>query len=427
MTIHVVQAGETVASIAEQYQITPELLIEINELPNPDNLVIGQSLAIRIPETVHTVVAGDSLFAIAQQYEVDANKILQNNPRIAATEALNPGDTLVITFADEEPLRSILVTGYAYPFIDRTVLRKTLPFLTYLSIFTYGFTPQGDLVPAEDDELIAIAAEFGVEPIMILAPMDAEGNFNSQLAHEMFQNPEGQSILIENIVTTMRAKGYVGLDIDFEFILPEDKQAFINFISNVNTRLDQEGFLTLVALAPKISGEMTGLLYEAHDYPAIGAVVDLVLLMTYEWGYLYGPPMATSPLNNVRQVLDYGVTVIDRSKILLGVPNYSYDWPLPFVQGETVAEALSNQEAIQRAAQYGVTIQFDETAQAPFYNYTDAQGVEHVVWFDDVRSMNAKFRLIPEYNLTGAGIWQIMNFFPGMTNVIGSLFTVENP
>lgn len=427
MTIHVVQAGETVASIAEQYQITPELLIEINELPNPDNLVIGQSLAIRIPETVHTVVAGDSLFAIAQQYEVDANKILQNNPRIAATEALNPGDTLVITFADEEPLRSILVTGYAYPFIDRTVLRKTLPFLTYLSIFTYGFTPQGDLVPAEDDELIAIAAEFGVEPIMILAPMDAEGNFNSQLAHEMFQNPEGQSILIENIVTTMRAKGYVGLDIDFEFILPEDKQAFINFISNVNTRLDQEGFLTLVALAPKISGEMTGLLYEAHDYPAIGAVADLVLLMTYEWGYLYGPPMATSPLNNVRQVLDYGVTVIDRSKILLGVPNYSYDWPLPFVQGETVAEALSNQEAIQRAAQYGVTIQFDETAQAPFYNYTDAQGVEHVVWFDDVRSMNAKFRLIPEYNLTGAGIWQIMNFFPGMTNVIGSLFTVENP
>ena len=427
MTIHVVQAGETVASITEQYQITPELLIEINELPNPDNLVIGQSLAIRIPETVHTVVAGDSLFAIAQQYEVDANKILQNNPRIAATEALNPGDTLVITFADEEPLRSILVTGYAYPFIDRTVLRKTLPFLTYLSIFTYGFTPQGDLVPAEDDELIAIAAEFGVEPIMILAPMDAEGNFNSQLAHEMFQNPEGQSRLIENIVTTMRAKGYVGLDIDFEFILPEDKQAFINFISNVNTRLDQEGFLTLVALAPKISGEMTGLLYEAHDYPAIGAVVDLVLLMTYEWGYLYGPPMATSPLNNVRQVLDYGVTVIDRSKILLGVPNYSYDWPLPFVQGETVAEALSNQEAIQRAAQYGVTIQFDETAQAPFYNYTDAQGVEHVVWFDDVRSMNAKFRLIPEYNLTGAGIWQIMNFFPGMTNVIGSLFTVENP
>ena len=102
LCIHVYRRG-TVASIAEQYQITPELLIEINELPNPDNLVIGQSLAIRIPETVHTVVAGDSLFAIAQQYEVDANKILQNNPRIAATEALNPGDTLVITFADEEP------------------------------------------------------------------------------------------------------------------------------------------------------------------------------------------------------------------------------------------------------------------------------------------------------------------------------------
>jgi spore germination protein len=170
---------------------------------------------------------------------------------------------------------------------------------------------------------------------------------------------------------------------------------------------------------------MTGLLYEAHDYPTIGAVADEVLLMTYEWGYTFGPPMATAPLNNVRRVLEYGISVIDPDKILMGIPNYAYDWPLPFVRGETQAESISNQEAIERAVQYGVTIQFDETAQAPFYNYTTAEGVEHVVWFDDVRSMDAKFRLIPELGLHGAGVWQIMNFFPGLWLVVDSLFTVE--
>ncbi len=170
---------------------------------------------------------------------------------------------------------------------------------------------------------------------------------------------------------------------------------------------------------------MTGLLYEAHDYPAIGAIADLVLLMTYEWGYLFSPPMATAPLNNVRQVLEYGVSVIPNDKILMGIPNYSYDWALPFIKDESMAEALSNQEAIARAAQYGATIEFDEVAQVPFFYYTNEQGVEHVVWFDDARSMNAKLRLIPELQLRGGGIWQIMDFFPGLYMVINELFTVE--
>ena len=135
--------------------------------------------------------------------------------------------------------------------------------------------------------------------------------------------------------------------------------------------------------------------------------------------------MATSPINNMRRVLDYGVSVIPREKILMGIPNYSYDWPLPFIKGETAAKTISNQQAIERAAQFNVIIQFDELAQSPFYYYTNEQGVEHVVWFDDARSMNAKLRLIPEYNLRGGGIWQIMNFFPGLWMVANQLFTVD--
>ena len=63
-----------------------------------------------------------------------------------------------------------------------------------------------------------------------------------------------------------------------------------------------------------------GSLYEGHDYAAVGAAVDAVLLMTYEWGYTYGPPMAVAPLPNVQAVLDYAVTAILPKKILLGVP-----------------------------------------------------------------------------------------------------------
>ncbi|CUH92236.1 LysM peptidoglycan-binding domain-containing protein [Herbinix luporum] len=423
MIIHVVQPGETLNTIAEQYGVTPERLIIDNELPNPENLVVGQSMIVRIPTEVYTVQPGDTLASIASSYDITTKDLLRNNPW-AAVE-LNPGQTLVITFEEESKLSNALINGYAYPFIDRNTFRKTLPFLTYQSLFTYGFTPEGDLVPLDDSELIGIGYQEGVRPIMMLAPVNAEMNFDSQIAHDMFVNEAGQSRLIDNIVATMQEKGYVGLDIDFEFILPEDRQLFINFISNVKNRLEPLGLLTFVALAPKTSGEMTGLLYEAHDYPAIGAIADIVLLMTYEWGYLYGPPMATAPLNNVRQVLEYGVSVIPREKILMGIPNYAYDWALPFVQGESMAEAITNQEAIARAARYGVTIEFDEAAQAPFYYYTDEQGVQHVVWFDDARSMNAKLGLIPEFQIRGAGVWQIMNFFPALWMVVNELFNIE--
>ena len=425
MTIHVVRQGDTLRSIAEQYGISAERIIIENELPNPDQLLVGQSIGIRVPQTTYTVQEGDTVTSIAQTFNISITQLFQRNPQVAANQTLFPGQTLVISYANEEMIDTITVNGYAYPFIETDILRKTLPFLTFLSIFTYGFTPDGELVPIEDETLIVAAKEFGVAPIMMIAPMSADGTFDTAIAHDMFNNPEGQTSLINNIAANIQAKGYRGLDIDFEFVLPEDRQGFINFINAVHTRLSAEGYITMVALAPKTSGTQAGLLYEAHDYEAIGAIADKVLLMTYEWGFTYSPPMATAPVNMVRRVLNYGVSVIDPDKILMGIPNYAYDWPLPFVKGTTKAETLGNQEAITRGVQFGVTILFDELAQCPYYFYTTAEGIQHVVWFDDVRSMTAKFALIPELGLNGAGVWQIMRYFPGMWMVVNSQFVIS--
>lgn len=424
MTIHVVQPGDTISSIASQYGVTADRIIIDNELTNANNLLVGQSLVIQYVEVTHTVVEGDTLYGIAQTYDVTPTRILQNNPWIADTEFLIPGTTVVISFRRDENFGDIVINAYAYPFIDRTVLRKTLPFLTYLSLFTYGFTPQGDLIPIDDTELIQLARDYNVAPLMVLAPMDDQGAFSNEIAHAMFTNTEGMNRLIDNILSNIQTKNYSGVDIDFEFVLPEDKEGFITFISALKARLEPFGYIVTVALAPKTSGDQPGLLYQAHDYPRIGAIADKVLLMTYEWGYTFSAPMATAPLNSVRRVLAYGVSVIDPDKILMGMPNYAYDWPLPYVRGETRAETISNVEAINRGVRYGVTIQFDEEAQAPFYYYTAEDGTEHVVWFDDARSMNAKYRLIPEFGLSGSGVWQIMNFFPQSWLVVNDLFDV---
>ncbi len=120
--------------------------------------------------------------------------------------------------------------------------------------------------------------------------------------------------------------------------------------------------------------------------------------------------MAVAPIPSVRRVLDYAVSVIPLSKITMGIPNYAYDWPLPYERDVTVAETIGYLEAIARAYQYRSEILFDENAKAPYFYY-QKDGIEHVVWFEDIRSIVAKYELIGEYGFSGAGYWNLMREF----------------
>ena len=100
-----------------------------------------------------------------------------------------------------------------------------------------------------------------------------------------------------------------------------------------------------MALAPKVSATQTGVLFDGKDFQALGAAANHALLMTYEWGYRYGPPMAVAPLDQVRRVVTYAAGVIPPGKLSLGLANYGYDWPLPYQKGITSAVTIGNVEA----------------------------------------------------------------------------------
>lgn len=362
---------------------------------------------------IYVVQPGDTVDVIASYYGMDASQIIFDN-QLLYPYALAVGQALFISGGVRNPDRSIYTSGYAYPFISPWVLEQTLPYLSNLPIFSYGFTGEGELIPPfwNDEPLIAAALEYGTTPVLVLTPFGPDGQFNNLLISSIVNNPAYAENLIRNLVALMQAKGYRGLDIDFEFILAEDRDAFTAFVRQMADIMRANGYHTSVALAPKTSADQRGLLYEGKDYPALGEAADFVLLMTYEWGYTFGPPMAVAPINQVRRVVEYAVTEIPREKIDLGIPNYGYDWPLPFERGVTRATTIGNIQAVQIAVREGAEILFDELAQSPYFRYTDElSGIEHEVWFEDVRSLQAKFDLIKEFGLRGCGYWQIMQWF----------------
>lgn len=423
MIIHVVRSGETIYSIARNYGVTPLSIIQNNDLGPQTKLVVGQTLVILYADRVYTVKEGDTLTSIAEQNGITVNQLLRNNPVLGTLPSIYPGQTLVIDYTQEK-IGSLTTNGYTYPFIEQSVLRRTLPYLTYMTVFTYGFNRDGSLIPPDDADVLRIANEYGTSPIMLISTLTDEGTFSSELGSALLSDNAVQDTLITNIIATMDQKGYIGLDIDFEYLPPSDRERYIAFVEKTTQRLNAEGYTVYVALAPKTSATQPGLLYEAHDYAALGAAADGVILMTYEWGYTYGPPMAVAPINNVREVVEFAVSQINAQKIMLGIPNYGYDWPLPFIKGVTKADSLSNVEAVELAARMNASIEFDQVSQAPFFYYTQ-NGIRHVVWFEDARSIRAKLSLISEYGLRGGSWWNIMNFFPQNWLVTNALYNIE--
>ena len=410
LIIHVVKPNDTVYAIAKTYGISPEWIIQSNKIENPNQLVVGQTLVIGIPTITHTVKEGETLFSIAREYRITVNRLLQNNPYLTADSILYPGNTLIIRY-ESEGKRCITVNGYVYPSVNGEVLDHTLPNLSYITPFSYGFKADGSLVSLADDVIVEAARAQGVSPIMLLTTLNTEGKFDNSLSKLLLSDTDMQDYLIGRIIENMQTKGYRILDVDFEFVFPESRVAYFDFIKRIKQAFEPYGYEVWVALAPKTSAEQKGLLYEAHDYSLLGEAADRVLLMTYEWGYRYGPNMAVAPIDKVRQVVDYALTEIPPAKILLGVPNYGYDFTLPYVPDVSEADTVSNTEAVKLAWQKKAAIEFDPISQSPFFRYNE-NGKTHEVWFEDARSIQAKLDLMDEKGLSGISIWNLMNFFP---------------
>lgn len=376
---------------------------------------------------IHVIQPGETLWLISQHYSVAVNQIVTAN-QLENTNQLVPGMTLVIPVASPIPSSDkpmIDVNAYTLNTGETGAreLQEVGRYLTYWMPFAYRIQEDGGLGAIDDTEMLRSAAAERIVPVLCITNFSATET-GTQLAHTILASTDIQDRLVTNIVNVMKEKGYQGINVDFENVLLADRELYNQFLKRLTDQLHPKGYFVSTALAPKTSSEQKGLLVEAHDYAAQGRIVDFVVLMTYEWGYRFGPPQAISPLNQIKRVLDYAVTVIPRDKIFFGFQIYARDWLLPHAEGQE-AETFSQQEAVRRAIESGATIQYDTVAQSPYFRYTDAQGRYHEVWFEDARSAQAKFDLVKDYHLRGISYWVLGYPYPQNWLLLEDNFTIR--
>ena len=423
MDIHVVQPGDTIYRLAQQYGVSMERLLQDNQLPDPSHLVVGQTIVVQYPELTHTIQSGDSLYSIAQMHNTTVAQLLRNNPVLRGRDLLFPGQVIVVQYSSQ-PRGSLTVNAYAYPSINRDLLRATLPYLSQLTPFTYRFD-EDDLIPPRDEPLVNAALQSRVVPVLHLSNLDERGQFSGALAHELLEDRDDQRELIEEILGTVDRKGYQAVDVDFESLRASDAAAYAQFLALLRQALASRGLPLMAALVPKTSANQPGRLYEGIDYHLIAQSVDFALLMTYEWGNHTSPPMAVAPLPQVRRVVEYALTEFYPNQLYLGIPNYGYDWTLPYQEGSR-AKSLSNVEAVQLAWNRRTAIRYDEQAQAPWFRYVDDRGAEHEVWFEDARSIQAKLNLAFDFGLYGVGYWNLDRPFPQNWLVLNAMAQIRS-
>lgn len=425
MQIHVVQAGQSIYRIAQAYNSTVSAIVGANEIPNPNQLVVGQTLVIPIIGSYYWVKPGDTLYSIGRSLGVNYQTLAQING-LSITQPLPIGLRLYIP---PTPKRNAEINAYVEP-IGGTVTpvleqsaRKAAPFLTYLAPFSFQIQRDGTLEEPPLNNFPAISKANNAVLMMVVTNLE-EGQFSAELGRIILTNEEIQNRLLNNIVATAKKYNFKDVHFDMEFLPPELRENYNNFLRKAKARLSAEGLLMSTALAPKTSATQAGPWYEAHDYKVHGQIADFVVLMTYEWGYSGGPPMPVSPIGPVRKVIEYALTEMPASKIMMGQNLYGYDWTLPYVPGGQYAKAVSPQRAIEIAAQYNVSISYDYTAQAPYFSYTDTAGKQHKVWFEDARSIQAKFNLVKELGLRGVSYWKLGLSFPQNWLLIENNFNV---
>jgi len=424
MEIHIVQPGDTINTIADKYKVSATRLITDNSLESSGALVIGQALVILYPSQTYTIKPGDTLEKIARMHNVPLMQLYRNNNYLFDKKIIYPGEMIVISYNnDKGPINTF---GYAANYIDINILRKTLPYLTYLCVLGNQITENADIISIDDKKIIELSKSFGVAPIMLLPSLTVQGIENFDANFNIFINEGLSDKLINNIMNILKEKGYLGVSITFEYLYSSNQILYQNFMIKLSTRLKAEGLKLFISISPVNTNINSDDIKKI--YANIEKVLDGITFLDYNKGLNKNPPPGpVTSINYLEKFLYTVTTIISEEIINIGSTAIGVDWELPYIPNVSRSVILKYYTAIELANDKNSIIYFDEGSQTPYFTYTESNAgvvIQHIVWFIDARTISSIVNLIPKYNLSGTGVWIIMYYFSQIWSIVNPQYEI---
>lgn len=289
--------------------------------------------------------------------------------------------------------------------------------LTSIAPWSWGLNSYGELTadfdPAKLAEVLLFAGNQQIETYALIHNMQ-NGTFDSRVVSALLNNEIASNRAIDQIHQVLLEWGMTGVNIDLENVPASDRQALSNFIANLSDKLHTDGLKVTMAVPAKTADNATNSFSGAYDYRELGRHVDQLVIMAYDQHYRGGPPGPIASAKWVEEVVKFAVNEISSTKIILGIPNYGYNWP-----PAGLATGMTYNQIMDLAAKEGATIRWDNDARVPFFKY----GNGHELWFENRYSIKYKLDLVNEYDLNGIALWRLGQEDQGIWETIDQTFS----
>jgi spore germination protein YaaH len=222
--------------------------------------------------------------------------------------------------------------------------------------------------------------------------------------NKILRDPAVREATLTGLVARVQQYGYDGINIDFEAGYAEDRPALTSFIAELASRLHALGKKVTVEASAKFNDTSVGR-GGFYNYHALGTFADWVFVMAWGWHWTTSAPGSPDEIANVIKVADYTATMANKSKFVLGSPLYAQDWPAGGGPSHP-SVPIEHGDLVEIVARYGATPRLDATTNTWTFNYTDAQGVPHEVWYGDATTLATRMTIAKQRGL-GLGFWRL--------------------
>lgn len=255
---------------------------------------------------------------------------------------------------------------------------------------------EGNMTSLADADYVTRAHLVGLEVWVMVDDQSSESD-NRQI----FPYTSKREKIINQLIANAIEYDIDGINVDFEYITQDIADDYVQFIRELSVKCRINGIvLSVDNKVPAASNSF-------YNLKAQGEVVDYIVIMGYDehWGVDSGSGSIASLPWVTKGVADT-VEMVDSSKVINAIPFYTRIWnedaagnviSCPAVDMDTAASTLTN---------HGVTPVWVDNFGQNYGEYTEGETVVRI-WLEDSASIEAKLKLIREYNLAGVSGWRI--------------------
>jgi spore germination protein YaaH len=288
----------------------------------------------------------------------------------------------------------------------------------------YGVDEEGIVWGDVDPKVLELAKRHNVR----VMPLIVNRPFNKDLLHQLLSNPAARARAIASMVELSKRHDYWGMQVDFENVHIDDRDALTSFYRDAAKAMHAAGKIISIAVVHRPE-EVAGISqYHAwmmadwrggYDLKALADAGDFISVMTYSQHTRRTPPGPSAALPWVRDVARYFLQFMPPQKLSLGIPVGAMHWytsqedRITPELARSYSENMSYKWARHVAERNGVELTWNDEHKISYAFYPVAGTFEYL-FVEDARSFAAKLDLVKQEKLRGFSVWVLGPEDPGI-------------